>query len=153
MGSRPACGQRSRTTSIQRPRRRTSRPRRPISFTPASSATGESGPRPPPEPAPRGYAGPMSQTVELPRVGGPGSGLGELWRVVVLNDEHNTFDHVAETLSRVIPGVSLAQGYRLADQIHKTGLAIVWSGPRDEAQQYWEQLDSAGLTMAPLEAG
>ena len=74
----------------------------------------------------------MSQTVELPRVGGPGSGLGELWRVVVLNDEHNTFDHVAETLARVIPGVSLAQGYRLADQIHKTGLAIVWRGPRDE---------------------
>ena len=42
--------------------------------------------------------GSMSQTVELPRVGGPGSGLGGLWRVVVLNDDHNTFDHVAETL-------------------------------------------------------
>ena len=97
--------------------------------------------------------GGMSQMVELPRLGGPGSGVGELWRVVVLNDDHNTFDHVAETLSRVIPGVSLAQGYRLADQIHKTGLAIVWSGPRDEAEQYWEQLDGAGLTMAPLEAG
>ena len=40
----------------------------------------------------------MSQTVELPRVGGPGSDLGGLWRVVVLNDDFNTFDHVAETL-------------------------------------------------------
>ena len=97
--------------------------------------------------------GQMSETVELPRLSGPGSGLGELWRVVVLNDDHNTFDHVAETLSRVIPGMSLAQGYRLADQIHKSGLAIVWSGPKDEAEQYWEQLDSAGLTMAPLEVG
>jgi len=95
----------------------------------------------------------MSETVELPRLSGPGSGLGELWRVVVLNDDHNTFDHVAETLSRVIPGMSLAQGYRLADQIHKSGLAIVWSGPKDDAEQYWEQLDSAGLTMAPLEPG
>jgi ATP-dependent Clp protease adaptor protein ClpS len=97
--------------------------------------------------------GSMSQTVELPRVGGPGSGLGGLWRVVVLNDDHNTFDHVAETLSRVIPGVTLAQGYRLADRIDKTGCAIVWSGPRDEAEGYWEQLNGAGLTMAPLEAG
>ncbi|MBV8954975.1 MAG: ATP-dependent Clp protease adaptor ClpS [Solirubrobacterales bacterium] len=95
----------------------------------------------------------MSQTVELPRVGLPGSELGGLWRVVVLNDDFNTFDHVAETLASVIPGISLAQGYRLADRIHNTGCAIVWSGPREDAQQYWEQLDGAGLTMAPLEAG
>lgn len=95
----------------------------------------------------------MTQTVELPRVGGPGSGVGGEWRVVVLNDNFNTFDHVAETLAGVIPGVTLAQGYRLADQIHNSGLAIVWSGPREDAQGYWESLDSAGLTMGPLEAG
>ena len=94
----------------------------------------------------------MSQTVELPRLGGPGSGLGGPWRVVVLNDDHNTFDHVAETLARFIPGVRLADGYRLADQIHNTGCAIVWSGSREDAESYWEQLDDAGLTMAPLES-
>jgi ATP-dependent Clp protease adaptor protein ClpS len=93
----------------------------------------------------------MSQTVELPRVGGPGSGLGGLWRVVVLNDNHNTFDHVAETLAQIIPGVSLAEGYRFADRIHHTGCAIVWSGAREDAELYWEQLNHAGLTMAPLE--
>jgi len=95
----------------------------------------------------------MSQTVELPRVGGPGSGAGGLWRVIVLNDEFNTFDHVAETLASVIPGISLAEGYRLADRIHNTGQAIVWSGPREDAEQYWQRLDAAGLTLAPLEAG
>ena len=94
----------------------------------------------------------MSQTVELPRVGGPGSGIGAAWRVIVLNDDFNTFDHVAETLAGVIPGVSLADGYRLADRIHNTGQAIVWAGPREEAEGYWERLDAAGLTMAPLEA-
>ena len=95
----------------------------------------------------------MSQTVELPRVAGPGSGLGGLWRVVVLNDEFNTFDHVAETLANVIPGVTLAEGYRFADRIHNSGCAIVWSGPREDAELYWTALDQAGLTMAPLEAG
>jgi ATP-dependent Clp protease adaptor protein ClpS len=95
----------------------------------------------------------MSQTVELPRVGGPGSGLGGLWRVVVLNDDYNTFDHVAETLSSVIPGITLAEGYRFADRIHNSGCAIVWSGAREDAEVYWQQLDRAGLTMAPLEAG
>ena len=94
----------------------------------------------------------MAQTVELPRLGGPGSGLGGLWRVVVLNDDHNTFDHVAESLARVIPGISLADGYRLAHRIHNTGCAIVWSGSREDAEEYWTALDGAGLTMGPLEA-
>ncbi len=95
----------------------------------------------------------MAQTVELPRVGGPGSRLGGLWRVVVLNDDHNTFDHVAETLARFIPDVSLADGYRFADRIHTNGCAIVWSGPREDAELHWQELDGAGLTMAPLESG
>jgi ATP-dependent Clp protease adaptor protein ClpS len=51
----------------------------------------------------------------------------------------------------VIPGVSVDRGYRIADEIHTSGQAIVWSGPREPAEHYWEQLDSAGLTMAPLE--
>jgi ATP-dependent Clp protease adaptor protein ClpS len=71
--------------------------------------------------------------------------------VIVRNDNHNTFDHVAETLARVLPSVGLAQGHQLADTIHSAGQAIVWSGPREPAEHYWEQLDSAGLTMAPLE--
>jgi ATP-dependent Clp protease adaptor protein ClpS len=79
--------------------------------------------------------------------------MGAAWRVIVLNDEFNTFDHVAETLASVIPGLTLADGYRFADQIHNTGQAIVWSGPREDAEQYWERLDAAGLTMAPLESG
>ncbi len=91
--------------------------------------------------------------VELPRVREPGGGLGGHWRVVVLNDDFNTFDHVAESLARVIPGVTLAAGYEIADQIHNRGQAIVFGGPREEAELYWEQLDDAGLTMGPLEGG
>jgi len=95
----------------------------------------------------------MSTTIEKPRVAGPGSGLGGDWRVIVRNDDHNTFEHVARTLADVIPGVSLDQGHRLADRIHNSGMAIVWSGPREPAEHFWAQLDSAGLTMAPLERG
>ena len=40
---------------------------------------------------------------------------------------------------------------RIADQIHRTGQAIVWTGHREIAEHYWEQLSDAGLTMAPLE--
>jgi ATP-dependent Clp protease adaptor protein ClpS len=95
----------------------------------------------------------MSQTIELPRVGGPGTGLGGAWKVIVRNDNHNTFDHVASTLARIVPGVSLEQGYALAERIHNSGLAIVWTGEQEQAELYWEQLRDAGLTMAPLERG
>ena len=90
-------------------------------------------------------------TVERPRGAGPGEGLGGDWRVIVRNDSHNTFEHVAATLARVIPGVSLDQGHAIADRIHSSGQAIVWSGPREPAEHYWKQLEAAGLTMAPLE--
>ena len=93
----------------------------------------------------------MSQTIELPRTSGPESGLGGSWRVIVLNDDHNTFDHVAHTLARYVPGVSVAEGYSIADKIHNRGQALVWSGHRETAELYWELLRDAGLTMAPLE--
>jgi len=92
-------------------------------------------------------------TIERPRSGGPGSGLGGEWRVIVCNDNRNTFEHVARTLAGVLPGISVEQGHRIADRIHNAGQAIVWSGPREPAEHYWEQLEEAGLTMAPLERG
>jgi ATP-dependent Clp protease adaptor protein ClpS len=73
--------------------------------------------------------------------------------VIVCNDDHNTFDHVARTLARVIPGVTLERGHEIANIIHSTGQAIVYSGQQEPAELYWEQLNGAGLTMAPLERG
>ncbi len=93
-----------------------------------------------------------TETIERPRSAGPGSGTGGEWKVIVLNDDHNTFDHVANTLAAVIPGVTTDSGYQLAEQIHNSGQAIVWSGPKEPAELYWEQLTDAGLTMAPLES-
>ena len=84
---------------------------------------------------------------------GQGTGLGRPWHVLVLNDDHNTFQGVAFALSSVIPGVSYDAGLRLADRIHNTGQAIVWSGGQEQAELYWEQLREHGLTLAPLEQG
>jgi ATP-dependent Clp protease adaptor protein ClpS len=94
-----------------------------------------------------------SGTIEVPRAGGPGSGLSDAWRVIVLNDDHNTFEGVASALARVLPSVSYEAGMKLANQIHSSGQAIVWSGPQEPAEHYWELLKDAGLTMAPLEQG
>jgi ATP-dependent Clp protease adaptor protein ClpS len=93
-------------------------------------------------------------TIEKPRVREPGGGAGgDGWRVIVLNDNHNTFDGVASALARVLPGVSYDQGMSFANRIHSSGKAIVWTGAKEPAEHYWEQLSGAGLTMAPLEQG
>jgi ATP-dependent Clp protease adaptor protein ClpS len=96
----------------------------------------------------------MSETLTPPKVRpsrGGGSGLGESWRVIVLNDNHNTFEGVAFALAQTIPGVDYDRGMELANRIHNTGQAIVWSGHRELAELYHTQLEGYGLTLAPLE--
>lgn len=95
----------------------------------------------------------MTNTATLPSIAGPGTGLGGAWRIIVLNDDHNTFDSVAIALSKTLPGVSHSQGLSTANQIHTTGQAIVWSGHLELAEHYWDQLHGYGLTLAPLEQG
>lgn len=79
------------------------------------------------------------------------TGLGRPWNVIVLNDNHNTFQGVAFALSSVLPGVSYDRGMALANRIHNTGQAMVWSGHKEPAELFWSQLRGFGLTMAPLE--
>ena len=94
-----------------------------------------------------------TDVIERPRVDGPGTGSGGGARVVVLNDDHNTFEGVAAALARVVPGVDYPGGMRLADRIHNEGRAEVWSGSLEVAELYWQQLHDLGLTMAPIERG
>ena len=58
--------------------------------------------------------------------------------MIVLNDNHNTFQGVAFALSSTVPGVDYDQGLRIADRIHNSGRAVVWSGHKEPAELYWE---------------
>ena len=89
--------------------------------------------------------------IRKPRTGDPGGSTDAPWQVIVLNDDHNTFEGVAHALAAVLPGVGFDQGMTLANRIHSTGRAVVWSGHKEQAELYWEQLRGHGLTMAPLE--
>ncbi len=74
------------------------------------------------------------------------------FKVIVLNDDFNTFEHVAKTLMTYIPGMTSDTAWKLTEQIHHEGQAIVWVGPQEQAELYHQQLKRAGLTMAPLES-
>lgn len=73
------------------------------------------------------------------------------YKIIVLNDDVNTFQHVAECLVKYIPGMGPDQAWHLTNQIHYEGQALVWVGPLEQAELYHTQLTRAGLTMAPLE--
>ena len=73
-------------------------------------------------------------------------------RVIVLNDNFNTFEHVAKCLLAIIPGMSEKRSWDLANKVDKSGLAEVWRGNLEQAELYHEQLVSRGITMAPIEA-
>ena len=74
------------------------------------------------------------------------------YKVIVLNDDFNTFQHVAECLMKYIPGMTSDRAWELTNQVHYEGQAIVWVGPQEPAEMYHQQLRREGLTMAPLEA-
>jgi ATP-dependent Clp protease adaptor protein ClpS len=74
------------------------------------------------------------------------------FKIIVLNDDFNTFQHVAECLMKYIPLMTSDRAWDLTHQIHNEGQAIVWIGPQEQAELYHTQLSRAGLTMAPLEA-
>ena len=72
-------------------------------------------------------------------------------RIIVLDDNFNTFEHVANCLVRIIPRISEKKAWLLALEVDREGSAEVWRGPFEQAELYHQQLVSKGLTMAPIE--
>jgi ATP-dependent Clp protease adaptor protein ClpS len=74
------------------------------------------------------------------------------FKVVVLNDDFNTFEHVIDCLLQHIPHMNLEKAEQLTSEIHHSGAATVWVGPQEQAELYHMQLGIEGLTMGPLES-
>ena len=72
-------------------------------------------------------------------------------RIIVLDDDFNTFEHVANCLEVIIPGINRERSWELAVEVDSEGSAEVWRGPIEQAELYHQQLLCKGLTMAPIE--
>ena len=72
-------------------------------------------------------------------------------RVIVLDDSFNTYQHVANCLLMIIPGMNENKAWGLTIKVDRSGSAEVWRGNLEQAELYHEQLVSKGLTMAPIE--
>ncbi len=72
-------------------------------------------------------------------------------RVIVLDDNVNTYEHVISCLLKIIPGMNKERAWQLARSVDTEGSAEVWCGPLEQAELYHHQLTNEGLTMAPIE--
>ena len=72
-------------------------------------------------------------------------------RIIVLDDNFNTFEHVANCLVKIIPGISEKKSWLLALEVDREGSAEVWRGHFGQAELYHQQLFTKVLTMASIE--
>lgn len=75
--------------------------------------------------------------------------LDSVWSVIVHNDPVNLMSYVTLILCRVL-GFSKQKAERHMLEVHHKGRSLVWSGSREQAELYVQQLH-AHLLLATLE--
>lgn len=96
----------------------------------------------------------MSTTTEKPDIEileETKAALDEPWNVVIFDDPVNYMNFVTLVLRRVF-GYSETKATELMLQIHQRGKSIVWSGVRERAEFYVQQLQTYQLLAAMKKA-
>jgi len=66
------------------------------------------------------------------------------WNVVVYDDPVNLMDYVTRVFQRVL-GYDAAHARHLMLEVHEQGRSIVWTGQREKAELYTQQLQAHQL--------
>ncbi len=69
------------------------------------------------------------------------------WNVIVYDDPVNLMNFVTLVLKRVF-GYSQEKAESLMMEVHKAGKSVVWTGEREKAELYVQQLQSFQLLAA-----
>ena len=87
----------------------------------------------------------MPQTTVDPQLD-QDAGLIPPYRVVLHNDDVNTFDHVIRTILKLTP-LSQAEAVARTLEAHETGSSVLLVTTRERAELYVEQFASCNLTV------
>jgi ATP-dependent Clp protease adaptor protein ClpS len=96
-------------------------------------------------------APPDTDTIVLPEEK-TDNALDQPWHVVVFNDPVNLMGYVTMILRRVF-GYSDEVASRMMMDVHHKGQCIVWTGQREKAEYYVQQLHAAQLLASMKKAG
>src|SRR5919197_2934958 len=56
------------------------------------------------------------------------------YKVIVHNNDYNTFDEVIKILLKAVPSMTRERAEALANEIHTTGAAVPFVGPKERAE-------------------
>jgi ATP-dependent Clp protease adaptor protein ClpS len=97
--------------------------------------------------------GSSTEIVETPEADvEEGTELDQPWNVVVFDDPVNLMSYVTLVLRRIF-GYSEEKATQLMLEVHQGGKSVVWSGARERAELYVEQLHSYQLQATMAKAG
>ena len=76
------------------------------------------------------------------------------WKVLLHNDDKNSFEHVIITIIELTP-LNEDAAVQRTFEAHKTGVALLLTTHKERAELYKEQFESKGLTVTiePAEGG
>ncbi len=66
------------------------------------------------------------------------------WQVIILDDPVNLMEYVARVIVKIF-GYSREKAEEMMMAVHQRGKAVVWTGGREKAEMYVNQLHSAQL--------
>ena len=94
------------------------------------------------------FAFPGLETEVLPQIDFEAAQDEELlsdtpWNVVLLDDDHHTYDYVIEMLMEIF-GYSVEKAFQMTIEVDTRKRVIVWSGHLERAEAYQEQIHAYG---------
>ena len=89
----------------------------------------------------------MSPDVEEITITETETELDTPWNVIVYDDPVNLMNFVTLVLQRIF-GYSREKAETLMMEVHQLGQSVVWTGPREQAELYVQQLQSHQLLAA-----
>ena len=97
-------------------------------------------------------ARPVATTAPLPtpkRLGEPRVTVHWLppHKVVVHNNDHNTYEQVISILMQAVPGMTVAMAIEHAHTIDETGSTVAFTGMVDEAESIAAKIRTIGITV------
>ena len=69
------------------------------------------------------------------------------YKVVVHNNDFNTFDEVIKILMKAVPGITLEQAIAYTYEIHNTGAAVPYTGPQERAEAVAAVIRTIGIKV------
>ncbi len=78
--------------------------------------------------------------------------LDQPWHVVVYDDPVNLMSYVTMVIQRIF-GYPAGTAERMMMEVHQKGKSVVWTGGRERAEHYVQQLQSYQLLAAMKKAG